>query len=58
MNQEIEIKHIEATLQEERDIFKTWTYFKRNRHSAANRLQGICNGLLQEYDRVLSIIWK
>jgi len=58
MNQEIGIKHIEATLQEEGDIFKTWSYFKRIRHCAANRLQGICNALLQEYDTVLSIIWK
>lgn len=44
-------------LQQERDILKTRSYFKRIRH-CANRLQVICNALLQEYERVLSISWK
>jgi len=58
MNQKIEIKHTEAKLQQEREIFKTRFYFKRTRHCASNRLQGICYALLQEYDIVLSISWK
>ena len=58
MNQVIEIEHLEATLQQERDIFKTRSYFKKIGHCAANRLQVICNALLQEYDILLSISWK
>jgi hypothetical protein len=58
MNQEIEIKHLEASLQQERDIFKTWSYFKRIRHCAAHRLQVICRALSQECDTVLRISWK
>jgi hypothetical protein len=58
MKQVIEIKQLEAMLQQEIDVFKKRPYFKTIRHCAANRLQVICNVLLQEYDTVLSISWK